>query len=66
MGTGTYCLTVPQIHQPQFLQVLVEAPALWSSKGPLAPSPEMSYQAKSKKAVDLTEKGDRYLLLDTA
>ena len=44
-----------QIHQSQILEVLVYRPAFRSSKGPLAPSLEMCYQAKFKKTVDLTK-----------
>jgi len=57
---GVARLERSQIHQSQFLHVFVYAPALWSSKGSLAPSFEMSYQAKFKKAVDgrqATKKG---------
>jgi len=44
-----------QIHQPQFLQVLMHRPAFRSSKGSLTPSLEMRYQAKFKITVDLTK-----------
>ena len=44
-----------QIHQPQILEVLVCRPAFRSSKGSLAPSLEMCYQAKFKKTVDLAK-----------
>ena len=44
-----------QIHQPQFLKVLVHRSPFWRSKGPLAPSLKMCNQAKFNEAVDLTE-----------
>ena len=44
-----------QVHQPQILEVLVYRLAFRCSKGSLAPSLEMCYQAKFKKTVDLTK-----------
>ena len=52
---GVARLKRSQIHQPQFLQMLVRTSALWNSKGSLAPSLEMCHQAKFKKTVDLTK-----------
>ena len=42
-----------QIHQSQMFKVFVRRPPFRSSKGPLTPSLEMSYQAKFKKTVDI-------------
>ncbi|MGD8769080.1 MAG: hypothetical protein PVJ06_03455 [Desulfobacterales bacterium] len=44
-----------QIHQPQILEVIVYRPAFRSSKGPLAPSLQMCYQAEFKETVDLAK-----------
>ena len=44
-----------QIHQPQILEVFVCRLPFRSSKGPLAPSLEMCYQAKFKKTVDFAK-----------
>jgi hypothetical protein len=44
-----------QIHQSQFLQMLVRTSALWNSKGSLAPSLEMGNQTKFKNTVDLAK-----------
>ena len=44
-----------QIHQPQRLKVFVCRPPFRCSKGPLAPSLKMCYQAKFKKTVDLAK-----------